>query len=117
MAGLNGKTTFGKRRVSRFSSFTTPPPIPLAAVSKKSKRLIEREARWCVCYVHTMEFDQEHVREVILLDLSKLGARLRCRSRVRFPESLRLRAPRLGLDLRARTVWQKGFDTGVAFEN
>ena len=47
---------------------------------------------------------------------SETGVRLRCRSRTPFPDKVRLRAPRLGLDIMARTVWQTGFDTGLAFE-
>lgn len=117
MSGLSSKTTFGKRRVTRVSNFARPAPIPVVTVSKRIKRLSEREARWCVCYAHMIEFDQEVVREAILLDVSELGARFRCRSRASFPENLRLRVPRLGLDLQARTVWQKGFDTGIAFED
>ena len=88
----------------------------MEALNTHRKRQSEREGRWCVCYVHSTEYGQDLVREAIILDLSDIGARVRSRSRAMFPENVRLRAPRLGLDVQARTVWQEGFDTGIAFE-
>lgn len=110
MAGSNITKTFGQRRGPRAS--TVP---PLGCKTKKDRQH-ERENIWCVCYVYAQEFGREVVREAILLDRSETGVRLRCRSRTLFPDQVRIRAPRLGLDVMARTVWQKGFDTGIAFE-
>ncbi len=116
MNGPNTSKSFGQRRTSKAVSFKAAMPIPVLRVHTKTRRRSEREDLWCVCYVYAEEFGQEVVREVIVLDLSKHGGRVRCRSRAVFPKNVRLRAPRLGLDVQARTVWQEGFDTGIAFE-
>ncbi|MEL7055859.1 MAG: hypothetical protein AAGL09_05980 [Pseudomonadota bacterium] len=107
MIGSNISKTFGQRR--------GPPLPPLRFLTKKDRQQ-ERTNVWCVCYVYAQEFGREVVREAIMLDRSETGVRLRCRSRTPFPDKVRLRAPRLGLDIMARTVWQTGFDTGLAFE-
>ena len=116
MNGLNTRNPFGQRRTSKAVSVKAAAPIPVLRVDKKTQRQSERESLWCVCYVYAEEFGQEVVREAIILDLSEHGGRVRCRSRAVFPENVRMRAPRLGLDMQARTVWQEGFDTGFAFE-
>ena len=110
------KPTFGQRRSGCAKPYQRSNPHSVEALTSHRKRRSERECRWCVCYVHSKEYGQDVVREAVILDLSDIGARVRCRSRAAFPENVRLRAPRLGLDVQARTVWQEGFDTGIAFE-
>lgn len=116
MNGQNISKTFGQRRTGSAARVRTAKPIPILRVDTKTQRQSERENLWCACYVYAEEFGQEIVRETIMLDLSEHGGRVRCRSRAAFPDHVRIRAPRLGLDVPARTVWQKGFDTGFAFE-
>ena len=116
MTGLRPTKAFGQRRTGRASNGASAPRSAAFSETALSKRQREREDLWCVCYVFTEEFGQEVVRKAILLDRSDKGARVRCRSRALFPEMLRLHAPRIGLDVLGRNVWQKGFDTGISFD-
>lgn len=115
MNGSNAKKTFGQRRTRKPVSFKAAVPIPILRVDTKKQRQSERENLWCCCYVYAEEFGRELIRAATMLDFSEHGGRVRCRSRAVFPENVRLRAPRLGLDVQARTVWQEGFDAGFAF--
>ena len=110
------KKPFGRRKVERAQDINSIDSIITPRFGPSSKRQSERKDFWCVCYIYAYAFGEEIVREAILLDLSDNGAMFRCPSRAPFPPKLRLRAPRLGLDVKARTVWQNGFDTGVAFD-
>ncbi|MEL6857913.1 MAG: PilZ domain-containing protein [Pseudomonadota bacterium] len=113
---MKNTKTFGLRRAANASDASRPSAMIGFPNTSDPRRQSERESLWCICYIHAAEFGQDEVREAVLLDLSDTGARVRCRSRAKFPEQVRLRAPRLGLDLKARRVWQNGFDTGIAFD-
>ena len=91
--------------------------VPFGASPRHQDRQSDREGTWCICYIHAHEFGQDTVREAIILDRSDSGVRVRSRSRATFPEKVRIHAPRLGLDITGHTVWQEGFDTGIAFED
>ena len=116
MIGTRNNKTFGQRRTKGASELGFSSSIRKPRKAAKSRRQSARESHWCVCYIHATEFGHDELVEAIMLDLSESGARIRCRSRARFPEQVRFRAPRLGLDTVARRVWQNGFDTGIAFE-
>lgn len=112
---LKQNIPFGRRQIGR-SLFCAPSP----KIIESERKVVEarhsaREHLWCVCYIHSNLAGQEDTREGIMLDLSDTGARIRSRNRQRFPDEVILKAPRLGLRIRARKVWQKGFDTGVTF--
>ncbi len=90
-----------------------------AALAIRERRIAVREAHWCVSYIHSFEADGEtprEVREVILLDISDCGARFRSRSRAAFSERVLVKIARLGIHRTGRVIWQKGFDTGIAFD-
>jgi len=115
MIGSQKHVTFGRKPSHPRPSASTFVRVPNRAMRTLERRKTPRDDRWCICYVHTHEFGQDVIHEAILLDVSDSGARIRCRHRSLFPDALRLRAPRLGLDISAQKVWQDGFDTGMAF--
>lgn len=115
MIGPQKHVTFGRKRTQTRPDASTLRHVPRLAKRICEQRNTRRDERWCICYIHTHEFGQDVVHEAILLDVSDAGARIRCRHRSLFPNALRLRAPRLGLDVSAQKVWQDGFDTGMAF--
>lgn len=79
---------------------------------RKDKRRAPRKGLWCVCSIYT---EGGAVREGIILDVSKTGARIRFRSRGTLPDIVRLKASRIGLNRFARVVWQTSFDAGLDF--
>lgn len=79
---------------------------------RKDKRRAPRKGLWCVCSIYAQTGE---VREGIILDVSKTGARIRFRSRGELPDIVRLKASRIGLNRFARVVWQTSFDAGLDF--
>jgi len=71
-----------------------------------------RKTLWCVCSVETRGGE---VREGVIVDVSKTGARIRFRSRGTLPGVVRIKASRIGLSRFARVVWQSDFDAGLEF--
>ncbi len=71
-----------------------------------------RKDLWCVCRIIS---DGGDVREAVILNVSKSGARLRFRSRVCLPSMVRIKAGRIGLNRMAKVVWQNTYDAGVKF--
>lgn len=86
-------------------------PIPILRPRVDGRRAI-RKGVWCVC---SISFEGGEVREGIILDLSKTGARIRFRSRGTMPPLVRIKATRIGLNRYARVVWQSAFDAGLDF--
>ena len=71
-----------------------------------------RKGVWCVCSIETRGGE---VREGVIIDVSKTGARIRFRSRGTLPQVVRIKASRIGLSRFARVVWQSEFDAGLEF--
>ena len=83
-----------------------------SAATKDVKPRTPRKAIWCVCSVAS---HGDVVREAIIMDVSKTGARLRFHVRGRLPERVWIKASRIGLNRPARVVWQDLHDAGVQF--
>lgn len=115
MNALKQHIPFGRRQTTSRSFCASSPRSFTSNPIEVEARHSPREHLWCVCYIHSTLSGQDETREGIILDLSDSGARIRSRSRMPFPHEIILKAPRLGLRVRARKVWQNGFDTGVTF--
>ena len=94
------------------TSSTAEIPIVRPKGKPAEKRHAARKGIWCVCTVST---DATWLREAIILDVSKTGARIRFRSRGQLPSEIRIKASRIGLNRRARIIWQTVFDAGIEF--
>lgn len=68
---------------------------------------------WCFC---TILADRRASRDAILLGISETHARIRFRDRALLPKTLRIKAPRMGLNRSARVTWQTTFDAGLKFD-
>ena len=97
--------------MARAASSSSALPIPILRPRKDNRRAI-RKGVWCVCAV---SFEGGELREGIILDISKTGARIRFRSRGTMPPMVRIKATRIGLNRFARVVWQTAFDAGLEF--
>lgn len=99
--------------LARINRTATLKPVSklLLASSSKMKRA-ERKPAWCVC---TVSARNVALREGVILNVSKTGARVRFSQRGALPETVILKAGRLGLHRRARVVWQDVFDVGLEF--
>lgn len=93
------------------SSSAKPPPIPVIR-PRQDKRRAPRKGVWCVCSVISQS---GAIREGIILDVSKTGARVRFRNRGTLPPIVKVKASRIGLNRFARVVWQTTFDAGIEF--
>lgn len=78
----------------------------------KAMRHAARKDIWCECVILS---DDGPLQAGVIIDISKTGARVRFRGRPRFPDTIRIRAIRLGLNRTANIVWQRDFDVGLAF--
>ncbi len=76
------------------------------------QRRAQRKGLWCVCLIAT---EAAPLREAIILDVSRTGARIRFRSKGRLPAKIMIKASRIGLNRGARVVWQTSFDAGIEF--
>ena len=86
-------------------------PIPVLRPGTDNRR-VSRKDLWCVCVVETKGGE---IREGVIIDVSKTGARVRFRSRGKLPRIVRVKASRIGLKRFARVVWQSAFDAGLQF--
>ncbi|MFN3213921.1 MAG: PilZ domain-containing protein [Henriciella sp.] len=86
-------------------------PVPVVRPSVNNRRG-PRKGVWCVCAIETRGGE---VREGVIVDISKTGARIRFRSRGTLPKVVRIKASRIGLARFARVVWQSEFDAGIEF--
>ncbi|MEM7329780.1 MAG: PilZ domain-containing protein [Pseudomonadota bacterium] len=104
-----------KRKVKvdlrRAEGSTAPAPIPVLRPRTDNRRAT-RKGIWCVCSVYS---ESGAVREGIILDVSKTGARIRFRDRGTLPPIVKIKASRVGLNRFARVVWQTTFDAGLEF--
>lgn len=93
-------------------------PVLRPAIEDEQDRSSERDPKWCVCVVTSVEQNSEQrqtVREGIILDAGSAGARVRFRSKSRLPGAVTIKASRIGLDRVARVIWQDEFDAGLAY--
>jgi len=86
-------------------------PAPIVRPQSNNRRG-PRKGVWCVCAIETRGGE---VREGVIIDISKTGARIRFRSRGTLPQVVRIKASRIGLSRFARVVWQSEFDAGIEF--
>ena len=89
----------------------TPKPAPILRPAVNNRRG-PRKDLWCVCSVETKGGE---VREGVIVDISKTGARIRFRTRGRLPGVVRIKASRIGLKRFAKVIWQSPFDAGIEF--
>ncbi|MEP1143022.1 MAG: PilZ domain-containing protein [Henriciella sp.] len=91
----------------------TSAPLPIEILRPATdKRRGPRKGIWCVCSVFT---EAGAVREGIILDVSKTGARIRFRNRGTLPNVIKIKASRIGLNRFAKVVWQSTYDAGIEF--
>ena len=93
-------------------------PVLRPATEDEQERGSERDPKWCVCVVTSVEETSEQrqsVREGVILDAGSAGARVRFRSKSRLPGAVTIKASRIGLDRVARVIWQDEFDDGLAY--
>jgi len=88
-----------------------PRPVPILRPAANNRRGARKDL-WCVCSVETKGGE---IREGVIVDISKSGARIRFRSRGTLPSVVRVKASRIGLKRFARVVWQSTFDAGLEF--
>ena len=100
-----------KADLDRASNSTAVAPIPVLRPRGENRRAT-RKGIWCVCTVYS---EAGAVREGIILDVSKTGARIRFRSRGTLPPIVKIKASRIGLNRFACVVWQTTFDAGLEF--
>jgi hypothetical protein len=97
--------------LARAAGSTAPAPIQILR-PRRENRAAARKGIWCVCSVYT---ESGSVREGIILDISKTGARIRFRNRGTLPPIVKIKASRIGLNRFARVVWQTTYDAGLEF--
>ena len=81
-------------------------------------RAAVRKAVWSACAIESehMTSEQQNLdREGIILDLSKRGVRIRFQNKSALPQQVSIRSSRLGIERRAKVVWQDEFDAGLEF--
>jgi hypothetical protein len=88
------------------SAYATP------SFAMKDMRQSARKDLWCECSLTA--FGAE-VREAVITDISKKGARVRFRRRGSLPDIVHIKASRVGLNRMARVAWQTMFDAGLEF--
>lgn len=97
--------------LERAESSSSKLPIPILRPRQENRRAA-RKGVWCVCSVYS---EGGAVREGIILDVSKSGARIRFRDRGTLPSIVKIKASRIGLNRFARVAWQTTFDAGLEF--
>ena len=107
MFSSKSKTKINLDRAKTSSSAPLPIVRPMI-----DHRGAPRKGVWCVCQVMTRE---GAIREGIILDVSKTGARIRFRDRGELPDIVKIKASRIGLHRFARVVWQRSPDAGLEF--
>lgn len=100
-----------KVNLDRAVGSTAETPIQVMRPRRELRRGV-RKGIWCVCSIY---FESGEVREGIILDVSKTGARIRFRSKGEMPQVVKIKASRIGLNRFARVVWQSTFDAGLEF--
>ncbi|MEL6829775.1 MAG: PilZ domain-containing protein [Pseudomonadota bacterium] len=113
-----GRTRFGKAgakgKIDLSRAVGTPDDAPqstLSPVQSKHPRA-PRSETWAVL---SAKFQTGEVREGVIVNLSKTGARIRFHTRAAVPAKMIIKCPRYRLHRPARLVWQSGFDIGVQF--
>ena len=90
---------------------TEAQPSAVSPVQSKHPRAPRAET-WAVV---TAKFQTGEIREGVVVNLSKTGARIRFHTRSAVPGKMIIKCPRYRIHRPARLVWQAGFDIGVQF--
>lgn len=72
----------------------------------------DRMDTWCVCSIFTGGIED---RKGVVINTSDTGARVRFDTRGRLPIVVKIKAPRIGLEQKARVVWQDSMDVGLEY--
>ncbi len=91
------------------------PAIPEIVHQEPPRPHQERSPRkntWSVC---TISNDGEGGREAVIVDVSRTGARVRFQGRGSLPSVVHIKSSRLGLNRKARVIWQDNCDVGLRF--
>ena len=71
-----------------------------------------RAETWAIC---SIRLDSGEIRDGVIINISKTGARIRLKQRGAVSEQVIFRCPRYRLNRMAEVVWHNGFDIGVRF--
>ena len=116
---MTDRPKFGKRPAAAgAAALSSLQTMRLRAVGQRA-RAGARADRWCECSVtsqNPVPGEPKMVREGVVLDASRTGARIRFRSKGGLPERVTVKASRLGLNRTGRVIWQREFDAGIAFD-
>lgn len=110
---LNRKKLFGTRPQSNEGAGSLRPPQ-----AGQVDRVSKRKPFWSECSVQSIRGTDSRFqvkRQGVILDVGKLGARVRFRSKTKLPTQVTIDAPRLGLRRDAEIIWQDEFDAGMRF--
>jgi len=94
------------------------PPSQREANSEKSsfrltdKRFAARQDTWVLCSISA---ENKDLSEVVIVDISKTGVRIRLRNRSILPSTVWIKAQRIGLNRKARLAWQNEYNAGLEF--
>ncbi|MDJ0922332.1 MAG: PilZ domain-containing protein [Henriciella sp.] len=76
------------------------------------KRFAARQDTWVLC---SLTAENKDLSEVVIVDISKTGVRIRLRTRTTLPATVWVKAQRIGLNRKARLAWQNEFNAGLEF--
>ena len=116
---MTDRPKFGKRPAAAGDAAQSPLQAMRSRAVGQRARAGARADRWCECSIlsrHPVPGEPEMVREGVVLDASRTGARVRFRSKGQLPERVTVKASRLGLNRTGRVIWQREFDVGIAFD-
>ena len=105
-----GNTKVDLKRALKGDASSAPYAQP--SFQMNDMRRASRKDLWCECSLTS--FGAE-VREAVIVDISQKCARVRFRRRGSLPETVHIRAARIGLNRTARVAWQTVFDAGLEF--
>jgi len=108
------KSLFSSRKVDVERALAPAPDLSVIvqASTRPHQQRSVRKNVWCVC---TLVLNGADLREAVIIDVSKSGARLRFRVRGQLPPVVRIQATRLGLNRMADVVWQDTYNAGLRF--
>lgn len=113
-----GRTRFGKAgatgKIDLSRAVGTSSDVPVSTVSPVQS-MHPRAPRTETWAVMSAKFQTGEVREGVVINLSKTGARIRFHTRASVPSKMIIKCPRYRLHRPARLVWQAGFDIGIQF--
>lgn len=87
-------------------------PTQSPSYTMRDMRQAKRKDLWCVCSLFQGD---ALLKEAVIVDVSKTGARVKFRHRGALPRHVRIKAGRIGLNRLAEVVWQTPSDAGLRF--